>query len=116
MKEITLYLMAILYILAGINHFVMPKFYLRIMPPYIPWHNAMNYISGAAEVLLGIFLFIPIYSHFAAWGIIMLLIAIFPANVYHSTNSKAGKGIPKWILYLRLPFQGLLILWAWWYT
>ena len=59
MKEISLYIMAVLYILAGANHFVKPKFYLRIMPPYIPWHKAMIYISGAAEIFLGLLLLCP---------------------------------------------------------
>ena len=116
MKEISLYIMAVWYILAGANHFVNPKFYLRIMPPYIPWHKAMIYISGAAEISLGSLLLCPPFSTLGAWGIIALLIAIFPANVYHLTSAKPGKGIPIWALYLRIPFQGVLILWAWWHT
>lgn len=116
MKEISLYIMAVIYILAGIMHFVKPKFYLKIIPPYIPWHKAMNYISGAAEIILGIGLFIPAYSTWAAWGIIALLIAVFPANIYHLTSAKPGRGLPIWVLYLRLPFQVLFIWWAWWYT
>lgn len=116
MKEITLYIMASLYIIAGIYHFVNPKFYLKIMPPYIPWHKTMIYLSGAAEIILGLLLFYPTYSAFAAWGIVALLIAVFPANIYHLTSAKTGKGIPIWILWLRIPFQGIFILWAWWYT
>ncbi len=116
MKEISLYIMAVLYILAGINHFVNPKFYLRIIPPYIPWHKAVNYISGATEIALGLLLLYPPYSNSGAWGIIVLLIAVFPANIYHLTSVKPGRGIPLWILTLRIPFQGVLILWAWWYT
>ena len=116
MKEISLYVMAALYILAGANHFVRPKFYLRIIPRYIPWHKAVNYVSGAAEILLGVMLLFPTYRILAAWGIIILLIAIFPANVNHLTTAKPGKGLPIWALYIRLPFQGILILWAWWHT
>lgn len=116
MKEIGLYIMAVLYILAGMNHFVMPKFYVRIMPPYIPWHKFMNYISGVVEIILGLLLLYTPYSALAAWGIIVLLIAIFPANIYHFTSTKPKKKVSKWILLLRLPFQGVLILWAWWYT
>ena len=108
--------MAALYMLAGINHFIMPKFYLRIMPPYIPWHKAMVYLSGAAEIFLGLLLLYSPYSPLGAWGIIVLLVAVFPANVYHLTSTKPGKGIPVWVLYLRLPFQGVLIFWAWWHT
>ena len=116
MKEISLYIMAILYILAGVNHFYQPKFYMRIMPPYIPWHKFMVYLSGAIEILLGILLMIPACSSLAAWGIIALLIAVFPANVYHLTSSKPGGKFPMWALYLRLPLQGALMLWAYWYT
>jgi uncharacterized membrane protein len=108
--------MASLYIMAGIYHFVNPRFYLKIMPPYIPWHKAMNYLSGAAEIILGTLLFYPPYSTFAAWEIIALLIVIFPANIYHLTSAKPNSKIPIWVLWLRIPFQGLFIWWAWCYT
>jgi uncharacterized membrane protein len=116
MKEISLYVMAALYILAGANHFIWPKFYLRIIPRYIPWQKAVNYVSGAAEILLGVMLLFPSYRILAAWSLIILLIAIFPANVNHLKSAKPGKGLPLWVLYIRLPFQGILILWAWWHT
>ncbi len=111
-----LYLMASLYILAGLNHFRVPCVYSRMIPPAFPAPKLLNYISGAAEIILGVLLFIPKYSSFAAWGIIALLIAVFPANVYMLTNQKAGMGVPKWILLLRLPLQLALIWWAWMYT
>jgi len=104
--------MAVLYILAGINHFVMPRFYIRIMPRYIPFHRFMVVASGFAEIGLGILLLIPAYKSWAAWGIIALLIAIFPANIHHLTSRKRGTGPPAWALWLRLPVQGLLIWWA----
>ena len=66
--------MASLYVIAGVYHFVNPRFYLKVIPPYIPWHKAMNFISGAAEIILGLLLFYPPYSTNAAWGIITLLI------------------------------------------
>ncbi len=116
MKEISLYIMAVLYILAGINHFAKPKFYLRIIPPYIPWYKTVNNISGIVEIALGFLLLYPPYSRLGAWGIVVLLVAIFPANIYHLTSAKPGRGFHIWLLYLRIPFQGILILWAWWYT
>jgi len=76
----------------------------------------VNYISGAGEIFLGILLLCPAYSSMAAWGIITLLVAVFPANIYHLTSTKPGGKIPIWGLWLRLPFQGLFILWAWWHT
>ena len=103
--------MAGLYFIAGINHFIMPKFYLKIIPPSLPYPKALNYISGLAEIVLAIMLVYPPTTKLAAWGIIALLIAIFPANVYHYQLAKQ-----KWILYGRLPFQLVFILWAWWYT
>lgn len=111
-----LYLMASLYILAGLNHFRVPRMYTRMIPPAFPVPKALNIISGIAEIILGILLCIPETSAYAAWGIITLLIAIFPANVYMLMNEKAGMGVSKWILMLRLPLQFFLIWWAWLYT
>jgi uncharacterized membrane protein len=111
-----LYLMAIIYILAGLNHIRVPKLYLRMMPPALPSHKTLNLLSGLAEFLLGIALCIPALSSYAAWGIIALLVAIFPANVFMYTNERAGMGLPKWVRLVRLPLQVVLILWAWQYT
>ena len=111
-----LYLMACLYILAGINHFRKPGMYLKIIPPTFKNPKLINILSGAAEIILGIFLILPFTSYFAAWGIIMLLIAVFPANLYMFQNKKAGFGLPKWILFVRLPLQLILIYWAYQYT
>ncbi|WP_163400237.1 DoxX family protein [Flavobacterium fluviatile] len=109
-------LMAFLYIIAGINHFRSPGMYLKIIPPYFSNPKLLNILSGAAEVILGILLILPPLRHFAAWGIIALLIAVFPANLFMYQNKKAGFGLPKWILLLRMPLQLLLILWAYQYT
>jgi len=87
-----------------------------MIPPYLPAPKALNIISGLAEIVLGILLCIPETSAYAAWGIIALLITIFPANVYMLRDKKAGMGVPKWILILRLPLQLVLIWWAWLYT
>ena len=111
-----LYLMASLYILAGINHFRVPKIYLRIIPPAFPAPKIINIISGLAEIILGIMLLVPETSTWGAWGIIVLLIAVFPANLYMATDKKASLGLPKWILLMRLPLQLLLIYWAYLYT
>ncbi|MRX67321.1 Uncharacterized membrane protein [Flavobacterium resistens] len=111
-----LYLMAFLYILAGINHFRNPKMYIRIIPPFFKNPKFINYLSGAAEIILGTLLFFPITRTFAAWGIIALLIAIFPANLYMYQNKKASFNLPRWILFVRLPLQIVLIFWAYQYT
>lgn len=111
-----LYLMAVLYILAGLNHFRKPRFYLKIIPPFVPFKNLANQICGFMEIILGVFLFIPALTSASAWSIMVLLLLIFPANIYMAQNNKASLGIPKWILFLRLPIQFLLIYWAYQYT
>ncbi|MHA3789864.1 DoxX family protein [Flavobacterium hauense] len=111
-----LYLMASLYILAGINHFRVPRIYVKMIPSLLPAPKTLNAVSGIAEIILGILLCIPTVSAFAAWGIIALLIAIFPANIYMYTNEKASMGLPKWVRLIRLPLQLTLIYWAFLYT
>ena len=108
--------MAFIYFVAGINHFRNPRLYIKIIPPSFPNPKLLNIISGLAEILLGIGLCIPIISNYAAWGVIALLIAVFPANIYMFTNQKASMGLPKWVLLLRIPLQLLLIFWAYQYT
>ena len=111
-----LYVMAFIYFIAGINHFRNPRLYIKIIPPAFPNPKLLNLVSGLAEILLGIALCIPIISNYAAWGIICLLIAVFPANIYMYVNEKAGMGLPKWVLLLRIPLQLLLIFWSYQYT
>ena len=106
--------MATLYIVAGVNHFMNPRMYVKIIPPYLPAPEVLNYVAGAAEVILGIALLFPATRPGAAWGIIALLIAVFPANLYMYQQNMSG--IPSWILLARLPLQLGLIAWAWWYT
>lgn len=111
-----LYAMALLYILAGINHFRVPKIYHKIIPSYFTNPKLINLISGATEIILGLALCIPQLSKYAAWGIIVLLIAVFPANLYMFKNDNASMGLPKWVRAIRLPIQFLLIYWAYLYT
>jgi len=111
-----LYLMAILYIVAGINHFRVPRLYLKIIPPYFPKPKTLNLICGGSEIVLGAALCIPMLTKFAAWGIIALLIAVFPANIYMYLDDNASLGIPSWLRLIRLPLQLGLIWWAYIYT
>ncbi len=115
MTSFFLYLMAALYTLAGINHFRSPGFYLAIMPPFLPYPNLMNTLSGLAEISLGIGLLFPQTRVWAAWGVIALLIAIFPANIYMAIADKFTRISPL-IRWGRLPIQGVLIWWAYQYT
>ena len=111
MKRLMLVLAAVLYIGAGILHFRATEFYLKIVPPYIPWHLAMVYVSGVAEIAGGVGLLIPLLRRAAAWGLIALLVAVFPANVYMVTSHPASA-----ILWARLPLQAVLIWWVYWFT
>lgn len=85
-KRLTRWLFAALFTVAGILHFLVPSFYLRIMPPALPFKLALVYISGAAEIILGGLLLVPPFSRMAAWGLIALLIAIYPANIHMALN------------------------------
>jgi len=116
MRNLSLFLMALFYIGAGTLHFVGPEFYLRIMPPWLPWHRELVFLSGVAEVLLGIFVLIPRTRKLAAWGIIALLIAVFPANIHMAINSDQFPQFSPTMLWLRLPLQFLMMLWAWRFT
>jgi uncharacterized membrane protein len=118
-KRVLLYVMSAFYIFAGVMHFWRPDYYMPMMPPYLPWHRALVYLSGLAEVGLGAAVLIPSLRSLAAWGIILLLIAVFPANVHIALHNvpvfgaTEGAGAGNWI---RLPLQLVLIAWAWWYT
>lgn len=110
-----LYLMAILYIIAGLNHFRVPKLYLKIIPESLPFKTFLNYSSGFLEVLFAVLLVFPETQKLGAWGIIALLIAVFPANMYMFTNNKASLGLPKAVRFVRLPLQLVLLYWAYQY-
>jgi uncharacterized membrane protein len=109
-------LMAAFYIYAGVRHFRYPAFYLRMMPPYLPAHEWLNYISGAAEIILGLLLLVPRWSRWAAWGVIALLVAVFPANMQMALHPEQFTEFRPVFLYLRLPLQLVLIAWAYWHT
>jgi len=118
-KRVLLGVMGIFYVVAGANHFRNPGFYVPMMPPYLPAHLTLIYVSGLAEIVLGVAVLVPATRRLAAWGIILLLIAVFPANIHIAVHNVPlagaahGAGALNWI---RLPLQAVLILWAWWYT
>lgn len=116
MKLISLFAMAALYVLSGINHFWHEELYLRIMPQWLPWHRTLVAISGICEIILGLLLMVPSMRRFAAWGIILLLIAIFPANIQMMLDYRNGSHPALWIAILRLPLQIVLIWWAYSFT
>ena len=111
-----LYVMSFFYIIAGLNHFRTPAMYIKIIPNYFQFRSTLNIVSGIIEILLGVLLLIPNTKSNAAWGIIFFLIAVFPANLHMYQNRRAGLGFPKFLLLIRLPFQLVLMYWAYLYT
>ncbi len=110
------YVMALLYVVAGGLHFVVPELYVQIVPPVLPAALALVYLSGVAEIAVGLGLLVPRTRSYAAWATIALLVAIFPANVYMAvsmvTIEGTGGGDPSVLVrWARLPLQGVLILW-----
>jgi len=116
MKKISLYIMMLLYAGAGINHFIHPEFYLKIMPSWLPAHEALVFISGVAEVLCAVLLLFPNTRRVGAWAVIALLIAVFPANIQMLLDCKRDNNPMIWVAILRLPIQLLLIWWAYSFT
>jgi uncharacterized membrane protein len=104
------------FIFAGVSHFLQPNVWVPIVPPYLPFPLALVYISGAAEVALGALLLVPPYSQLAAWGLIALLIAVFPANIHMAMNPDSFPQMSRTALLVRLPIQGVLIAIAYWFT
>lgn len=103
---------ASIFIAAGIAHFVWPGVFVRIVPPYLPYPEALVYISGAFELLGGIGVLVPSVRIYAGWGLILLLLAVFPANIHMALHPDAFPRIPAWTLWARLPLQFVLIAWV----
>lgn len=118
MKKLAFWLLVAFYLFAGVNHFINPSFYTDLIPPYFPWHEAINYGSGIAEILLAILLIPRKTRLLASKGIIVLLICFIPAHVYFiQINSCIPDGlcVPEWLGWARLLLvHPILILWAWW--
>jgi uncharacterized membrane protein len=112
----TRYLLPALYITAGTLHFLFTRTYESIMPDYLPAHRELVLISGGAEIAGGLGLLHPRTRIPAAWGIVLLLIAVMPSNLWMAQHPNRYPSIPQWALWLRLPLQLPLIYWAWRYT
>lgn len=110
-RRISSYLLAAFFIAAGANHFLNPALYLSMMPQWLPSPEVLNYISGGAEIAGGIGILIPHLRRPAAIGLILLMLAVFPANLHLAIHGWPGMDIPRWALWLRLPFQLAFIAW-----
>ncbi len=104
------------FVVTGILHFVRSDMFIRIVPPYLPAPAALVYVSGVAEIVLGGLLLLPAASRLAAWGLIVLLIAVFPANVHMALHPELYSQFSPTALLIRLPLQGVLIGVAYWFT
>ena len=115
-KILSIYIMGVFYIIVGIKHFQDPVWFVQIIPPILPYKYALVYISGLFEVLLGFLLMIPKFQSTAAKGLIVLLICVYPANIYLAQTNGAALGISPLIAWGRLPFQFVFIGLAFWHT
>ena len=115
-KLILIIISSIFYTIVGIKHFINPEFFLAIVPPYLPYHIELVYISGFFEILFGIMILFPRYRFYGSIGLILLLLAVFPANIYLAQTNGEAMGISSTIAWLRLPFQSLFIIVAYWHS
>ena len=117
-KAIARWVLTVVMVAAGVNHFVNPAPYLGMMPEVLPAKAALVYVSGVFEILGGLGLILPATRKLAAWGLIALLVAVFPANVNMAINELplGTDPVPTWALWARLPLQLVLIVWAYWFT
>ncbi len=115
-KRIFLGLFVVFYVFAGVRHFVDPGFYIRMMPPYLPLHRELVYLSGVIEIVLGVLAAVPRFRKPAAWAVIAMLLAFMPVHIHMALNPEQYPEVPPAGLWIRIPLQGLFILWAWWFT
>lgn len=119
LELVALWALALAMVAVGVLHFVQPKPFVRIVPKYLPAPLTLVYVSGFFEILGGVGLLIPQTRVWAAWGLIALYIAVFPANIYMLTDDVSldpKKPLPRWLLWARLPFQLVFIAWAYMFT
>jgi len=116
LKFITILIMSCFYMNVGVKHFVEPEWFLQIMPPNFPHHYQAVYWSGFFELLFGFLLINPYTRFIAGWGIIFVMITVFPANLYLAVNDGAVMGISKELAWGRLPFQYVFIGLAYWHA
>ena len=108
--------MSLFYILIGIKHFIDVRWFMQIIPPYLPYHKALVYLSGAFEIIFGILLLFEKTRFLAGWGLVLLLIAVFPANIYLAQTNGAAMNISPVLAWSRLPFQAVFIAIAYWHS
>ncbi len=115
-RKVSLVLLVMFFVAAGANHFRDPELYLPMMPDWLPWHRGLIALSGVAEILGGLGAGFLKWRRRAGWWLIALLVAVFPANVQMLVDHIpiAGKQLPEWVLWARLPLQLVMMIWVWW--
>ena len=108
--------MSVFYIAIGIKHFINVEWFMKIMPPYLPYHKELVYLSGAFEIILGIMLIFEKTRFLGGWGLILLLIAVFPANIYLAQTGGAAINTSPALAWGRLPVQAIFIALAYWHS
>ncbi|MGB9986722.1 DoxX family protein [Salarchaeum japonicum] len=120
-RRLSVFVMSAFYVVAGVAHFLWPRGFERAVPPSLPRPRLLVYVSGVAEVVLGLGVLVRRTRRVSAWGLIALLVAVFPANVHMARSDVFRDAVPErfsWVVdvvaWARLPLQGVLVLWAWW--
>jgi uncharacterized membrane protein len=115
-KLVLKFILGLFFVLAGVNHFRIPDFYVSMIPPYLWFPLMLVYLSGLFEIVFGFGLLIPKYSRPSAWGLIALLVAVYPANIHMAVNPALFPQYSALTLWVRLPLQAVFVIWAYWYT
>ena len=118
-KSASIFIMSFFYMWVGLQHFLDPSWFVQIMPPYLSLHYEAVYLSGFFEILFGLMLLMPMTRYLAAWGLIFLLIAVYPANIYLAFNEAPQKalGISAFVAsWVRLPIQFIFLGLAYWHS
>ena len=115
-RLLSIIIMSIFYVSVGVNHFTIPEWFLQIVPPWLPYKLELVYISGFLEIIFGVMLLIPATRFYASWGLILLLIAVYPANIYLAQTNGAAMNTTPLVAWGRLPFQFVFIALAYWHT
>ena len=108
--------LSVFWVVAGVNHFVSPDFYVPMLPPYLPGPLGLVSLSGVFEILGGILVLVPRVRAMAGWGLVALLLAIYPANIHMALSPELFSDMSTGALYARLPFQAVFLAWAYWAT
>ena len=116
LKTVSRYIMSLFYVSVGINHFLNPEWFVKIVPPMLLEFNyQLVYLSGVCEVMFGLLILIPKARYYAAWGLILTLAAVFPANIYLAQTNGVAMDTTAAVAWYRLPFQTVFILLAYWH-